>query len=133
MQPARNLDPACEPPIGTVLSRRYQLVTKLYVDGEARFRARDLLHSGQDVELVITGFNGWRYNFHIKSRSAHAQRPALYSVSESPLPGNDRALSDFSNRVLLTGVSILQGERVVFSGYNRQTRRPVRVVIEEIE
>jgi hypothetical protein len=35
--------------------------------------------------------------------------------------------------VLLTGVSVRQGDRVVFSGYNRQTRRPVRVVIEELD
>jgi hypothetical protein len=132
MQPARKLDPF-EPQIGTVLSQRYQLVTKLYVDGEARFRARDLRHPGHDVELVITGFNGRRYNFHVKSRSKHTQQPALYPVSERPLPANDRALSDFSNRVLLTGVSVRQGDRVVFSGYNRQTRRPVRVVIEELD
>jgi len=52
------------PPLGSILDGRYQLVTQvLALVGRPRFIARDLLHDGETVELVITGREGARFSF----------------------------------------------------------------------
>lgn len=46
---------------------------------------------------------------------------------------NQRAMQSFAQRIALTGVSIREGEKLVFAGWDRLSQRPVRVVIEEEE
>jgi hypothetical protein len=106
----------CEPPIGTIIGGQFQLVTKFYSYGETRFLARDLKAPGQDVEMVITSFNGRCFRYQIRSRfkrgtATHLKR-APWQRHESP-PG-DRERRGRVKEVL--GISWLSDRPVLIEG-----------------
>lgn len=56
------------------------------------------------------------------------------AATASPEQASDRrALSRFAEHVALTGVSIKEGKRVIYSGWDRKRGRRVRVIVEEVE
>lgn len=54
------------------------------------------------------------------------------SASDDQL-GDRRALARFAEHVALTGVSIKEGRRVIYAGWDRKRGRRVRVIVEEVE
>ena len=44
-----------------------------------------------------------------------------------------RAFSRFAEHIALSGVSVKDGKRVIYAGWDRQRGRRVRVIVEELE
>lgn len=99
-----------DPPLGTILGQRYQIVTKFYSFGEARYLARDLRSPGQDVELRLGHFNGRRYAFQIKSRF---KRGRAVHLNRARLPRQIAAVSRFDRVKEVLGISQLSGRPVL--------------------
>jgi hypothetical protein len=97
-----------DPPMGTILGQRFQLVTKFYTFGEARYLARDLRAPGQDVELRLGHFNGRRYAYRIKSRF---KRGRAVHLKRARLPRQINSVSRLDRVKEALGISQLSGRR----------------------
>lgn len=101
----------CEPPIGTIIGGQFQLVTKFYSYGETRFLARDLKAPGQDVELVITSFNGRKFRYQIRSRFKRGTATHLKRTRwQGPAPERTRRVKE------TLGISWLSDRPVLIEG-----------------
>jgi len=92
--------------MGTILAHRFLLVTKFYSFGEARYIARDLRTSGQDVELRLGHYNGRRYAFQIKSRFA---RGRAVHLKRARVPQQITSVSRLDRVKEVLGISRLGG------------------------
>jgi len=99
-----------DPPIGTLVGQRYQLVTKFYSYGEARYIARDLRSPGQDVELKLGNFNGRYYRFQIKSRF---KRGMAVHLKRAAGMRREASVSRLARVKQVLGISKLTGQRVL--------------------
>jgi hypothetical protein len=117
-----------ELPLGTVLDGQYYLVRHLQTAGpKTHFVAEDILNR-KEVELVlINGADGPR-RYDVRARD---DQPS--GSCGGPRTPNRRALERFTDRIVLTGVAMRDGEKLVFSAWDRRRNRAVRVVVEDDE
>ena len=121
-----------EPVLGTVLDGRFQLITKLIGAADRpRFVAIDL-QAGEEVELVLKGRQRGRHRYSVRPRRGDRQAATSSPSRDERYGFNARALDTFASRIALTGVATHSPGKSVYSGYDRRTLRPVRIVVEEL-
>jgi len=116
--------------VGAVLDAQYRLLEKQQpVSGRPCFMAEDV-RTAERVELIVTNETRGRMRYIVRRRFQRTAPAAPAApAAQHPLT-NQRALEAFQSRVALTGVCIRKQEQLVFHGWDRETQRAVRVVIE---
>lgn len=118
------------PAIGAVLDEQYRLLGELQpVSGRPCYIAEDV-RSAERVELIVTNEGRGRVRYIVRRRFERSAPAAQVSPTAQHHLANRRALETFQSRVALTGVCIRKQEQLVFHGWDRETQRAVRVIIE---
>lgn len=120
--------------IGTVVDGRYR-IERLLGDSRRgpRFLARDL-RGDAEVELQITDVGYDWFSFSVTERPRPKIERAPRGRAATPVfprpSGRNRALDAFAQRFTLTGMSVHSGPSTIYSGYDRRTNKPVRIVVQ---